>query len=107
MSGTGDFNRDGKADVVWHNQQTGQVVYWLMNGVFNWATGYFPGPVSPDWRIASIRDFDLDGNPDLWWHNQVTGDMVVWYFNGVTPRSNGHAKPWPDCRRELEASGNG
>ncbi len=84
LSGAGDFNRDGMADLAWHNQQNGQVVYWLMNGVFNWTTGYFPGPVPPEWRIASVRDFDLDGNPDLWWHNQVTGEMFVWYFNGVS-----------------------
>ena len=84
LSGTGDFNRDGMADLAWHNQQNGQVVYWLMNGVFNWTMGYFPGPVPPEWRIASVRDFDLDGNPDIWWHNQVTGEMFVWYFNGVS-----------------------
>ena len=83
LSGSADFNRDGKADLVWHNQQTGQVVYWLMDGVFAWTSGFFPGPVSPTWRIASIRDFDLDGHPDIWWHNQATGDMTVWYFNGV------------------------
>ena len=59
-------------------------MYWLMNGVFNWTTGYFPGPMSPEWRIASVRDFDRDGNPDLWWQNQVTGEMLVWYFNGVS-----------------------
>jgi hypothetical protein len=84
LSGSGDFNKDGKPDLVWHNDQTGQVVYWLMDGIFNYSSGFFPGPVHPSWRIASIRDLNGDGNPDVWWHNQSTGDMAVWYFNGTT-----------------------
>jgi hypothetical protein len=84
MSGTGDFNKDGKADIIWHNTRTGQVVYWFMNGVFDWSAGYLPGPVSPEWHVASVRDFDLDGNPDIWWYNELTGEMLVWYFDGVT-----------------------
>ena len=30
--GTGDLNADGKTDLVWQNQSTGQLYYWLMNG---------------------------------------------------------------------------
>ena len=31
--GTGDFNGDGKTDILWRNKSTGQNVVWLMNGV--------------------------------------------------------------------------
>jgi len=27
-----DFNGDGKSDILWRNQTTGQVYVWLMNG---------------------------------------------------------------------------
>jgi hypothetical protein len=88
LSGSGDFNKDGKPDVLWHNQQTGQVVFWLMDGALNYSSGFLPGPVSSAWKIASVRDLNADGNPDIWWHNQETGDMTVWYFNGSTYQTN-------------------
>ncbi len=89
MSGSGDFNHDGKPDLLWHNQQSGQVVYWLMNGSFSYSGGFLSGPVNPAWQIASVRDFDSDGNPDIWWHNQTTGQMIVWYFDGLTVARTG------------------
>jgi hypothetical protein len=84
LSGSGDLNRDGKPDLIWHHEQSGQVVYWLMDGVLNYASGFLPGPVGGTWQVASVRDLNLDGNPDIWWHNQTTGDMAVWYMNGTT-----------------------
>lgn len=84
LGGSADFNQDGKPDLIWQNLQTGQVVYWLMDGAYNYSAGYLAGPVDPSWRIASIGDFNGDGSPDIWWRNQNTGEMLVWYFNGVT-----------------------
>jgi len=84
MSGSADLNRDGKADLIWHNATTGELTYWLMDGVLNYSAGFLPGPVDPSWQIASVRDFNNDGNPDFWWRHQVTGDLQVWYMNGTT-----------------------
>jgi hypothetical protein len=30
--GTGDFNRDGRADILWYNSSTGETQIWLMDG---------------------------------------------------------------------------
>ncbi|BAY59987.1 hypothetical protein NIES22_00440 [Calothrix brevissima NIES-22] len=30
--GSGDINRNGKADIIWHNSSTGETQIWLMNG---------------------------------------------------------------------------
>ena len=30
--GTGDYNGDGKADILWHHATRGEVWVWLMNG---------------------------------------------------------------------------
>jgi FG-GAP repeat len=36
IAGAGDFNRDGKADLVWENTTTGQRAIWfLKNGVIS------------------------------------------------------------------------
>ena len=32
IAGTGDFNNDGYADILWRNHTTGDVAIWLMNG---------------------------------------------------------------------------
>ncbi len=32
MIHTGDFNSDGKSDLVWRNSVTGEIVIWLMDG---------------------------------------------------------------------------
>ena len=33
IAGTGDFQRDGKSDVLWHNVATGNNVIWFMDGL--------------------------------------------------------------------------
>ena len=32
MAGTGDYNGDGKVDILWRNGQTGEVDFWFMVG---------------------------------------------------------------------------
>jgi hypothetical protein len=31
-AGADDYNGDGQVDLLWYNQNTGQVAVWLMNG---------------------------------------------------------------------------
>ncbi len=33
VTNVGDFNGDGKADLVWRNASTGQTAIWLMGGL--------------------------------------------------------------------------
>jgi hypothetical protein len=45
----GDFNGDGRADILWRNA-SGEVYVWLMNGT-NLIGAGSPGSVSSDWQI--------------------------------------------------------
>ncbi len=88
--GTGDLNADGKTDLVWQNQSTGQLYYWLMNGTVYVSSDflYNGAAVDTNWKIAGVFDINSDGKPDLIWQNQSTGQLYYWLMNGVTMQSN-------------------
>jgi len=78
----GDFNADGKADILWRNSTTGEVVIWLMNGT-TMTSSTSLGNVSSDWSIAGVGDFNGDGYADILWQN-TSGELYLWLMNGTT-----------------------
>ena len=92
-----DFNSDGKVDILWHHQVSGDLYVWFMNGTSVASASYLTPRSFADtrWQIRGMRDFDSDGKVDILWHHQVTGDLYVWFMNGtsvvggsyLTPRS--------------------
>ena len=60
--GTGDFNGDRKADILFHNT-TGQVAIWLMNGPPPPPHRF--GETVPELARAGTGDFNGDGNSDI------------------------------------------
>jgi uncharacterized repeat protein (TIGR03803 family) len=87
----GDFNGDGKSDILWRQSTTGQVGIWLMDGF----VPFDSRPISaenPNWRVVGIADFDGDGRADILWHQPTTGENSIWLMNGLT-MTDGHAIP--------------
>ena len=84
VTATGDFNSDGKTDLVFQHKD-GTLAAWLLSGASLTSAALFnpstPGDVN--WRVAGSGDFDLDGNPDLLFQHE-DGTMAVWFLNGVT-----------------------
>jgi len=76
--GTGDFNGDGRADVVWRNTN-GSFTNWLSqaNGTFssNDANAWEVVPTS--WKVDGVGDFNGDGRDDLVWRND-NGTFTTW-----------------------------
>lgn len=108
LRGSGDFNGDGKPDLVWQNVTTGDVVFYLMDGTTAFASGSFtPNRVDPTWQIASVRDIDRDGNPDILWNKMDTGQVLAWYMNGTTMVRQGwiNANPLGDTNWQLRGTG--
>lgn len=108
LRGSGDFNGDGKPDLVWQNTTTGQVIYYLMDGVMSFAVGSFSqSSVDPTWQIASVRDMDGDARPDILWNNMSTGQVLCWYLNGPTIVRTGwlNANPLADANWKLRGTG--
>jgi uncharacterized repeat protein (TIGR03803 family) len=93
--GTGDFNKDGKSDILWQNTSTGQASIWEMNG--NTLQG--GGPVSPNpglvFDAVGTGDFNGDGFSDILWQNTSTGQASIWEMNGNTLEGGGPVTPNP------------
>jgi hypothetical protein len=51
IAGTGDFDGDGKADILWRNTATGQDAIWFMNGA-TLSNGPSTGTLDSGWSIA-------------------------------------------------------
>jgi hypothetical protein len=89
LRGAGDLNGDGQPDLVWQNTATGELIWWLMDGIEMSDWGYFTIARIQDlnWRIVSVRDFSGDGKPDLLWQHQATGELQAWYLDGTAVTS--------------------
>jgi DNA-binding beta-propeller fold protein YncE len=87
VQGVGDFNGDGKADILWVHTD-GTVLIWFMNGtaISSSATVTSLGPSSP-WSVQGIGDFNGDGKADVLWLN-TDGTVLVWLMNGATIASS-------------------
>ena len=78
IKGTGDFNGDGKSDIIWQGDD-GTAAMWLMDGTnatFVGAVGPFnPGP---SWQIKGTGDFNGDGKSDILWQGDdgTAGDLA-------------------------------
>ena len=87
IMGTGDFNRDGRGDVLLRNKDTGAWWINLMNGR-SFSGGGTSITKDLDWIIAGIDDFDGDGKDDVLLRHRVTGLWQINFMNWRQVRPN-------------------
>jgi hypothetical protein len=75
IRGTGDFDGDGDADILWRHSE-GLTVTWEMENGDLLTTHNF-GVVGTTWQIAGTGDFDGDGDDDILWRH-TEGLTVIW-----------------------------
>lgn len=107
VAGTGDFNGDGRADIVWRNE-SGEVTDWFgqANGSFVSNYGNFNSRPGNDWHIAGVADFNGDGRDDILWRND-SGEITDWLAtpNGSFASNLGNADHFLDNSWHVAATG--
>jgi hypothetical protein len=83
-SAKGDFDGNGKSDLIFQNQQ-GQVAVWFLNGLsYGSAAWLAQEDLGPHWKVFGTSDFTGDGAPDLLWQHITTGDLFLQSYSGTT-----------------------
>src|SRR5258706_301874 len=85
--GVGDFDGNGKADVLWRNLSPGENYIYPMNGTTILAgEGYIRTVSDLNWQVVGVGDFTA-GSPsraDILWRNGHTGENYIYPMNGTT-----------------------
>jgi FG-GAP-like repeat len=81
IAGVGDFDGDGRADILWRDD-TGNVFMWLMSGNVI-AKSYLTANIWTGWSIVGTGDFNGDGKADILWRD-TSGNVAGWLMSGPT-----------------------
>ena len=90
-----DINRDGRADLLWRHETSGQLAVWFMRFQSPTPTRINGDPLGPgqvddpNWALVGASDFNRDGHADLVWQHQLDGRIGVWKMQG-TALVDGH-----------------
>ena len=101
--GVGDFNGNGRADIVWHNASTHETQLWYMDNhqLVDRGTvlGLDGNPVfiGPPFSIVGVGDFNGNGRADIVWHNASTHETQLWYMDNAPA---GRPRHGPGPRRQ-------
>ncbi|TCZ55956.1 FG-GAP repeat domain-containing protein [Roseicella aquatilis] len=80
IAGTGDFNNDAKADILWRNAG-GEISIWTMDGTTYLGGGTVAKP-GPYWDVAGTGDFNNDGRSDILFRG-AGGEVSVWLMRDL------------------------
>ena len=105
VQGIGDFDGDGRDDVLWRNLATGENYIWLMNGWTIASGGLIRTVADQAWQVKGIGDFDGDGKADILWRNSSTGENYLYAMNGLTIASEGFLRTVADLAWQVKGIG--
>jgi len=75
--GVGDFEGNGLDDILLRNMDTGNVVFWAMEGDGAHSEQSF-GMSAMNWMIEGVGDYDGNGVDDILWQQADTREVGYW-----------------------------
>ncbi len=94
--GSGDYDADGRSDVLLHNAIDNRFDLWSMRGGGAYESELLPDDFGNAAQVVASGDFDGDGMSDILWRDLESGDVDIW---GLTQDSTlgpleGAGDPW-------------
>jgi uncharacterized repeat protein (TIGR02059 family) len=95
---TGDFNGDGKTDLLWRDMASGLLTIWHIDGEkvierLPITLRFEPGDPSLEngpqasgsleWELQGLGDFNHDAKADILWRNPNNGRLMIWHMDGA------------------------
>ncbi len=87
VRGLGDFNADGKQDLLFQHVD-GRLAVWALDGGVL-VEAFLLDPLSttePQWVVKGVADFDLDQKVDILFQRSDDASMAIWYMDGKVLR---------------------
>jgi len=103
----GDFDGDGKADILWRNAGNGQNYLYPMDGrSIKVGEGFLRTVADTNWQVKAVGDLDGDGKSDIVWRHATSGQNYLYPMDGTTIKpTEGYLRTVADLNWQIVASG--
>jgi len=86
---TGDYNGDGRSDILLQNAANGDCYAWLVDGTTVIGSGFVGWRPGAAWVAQRGGDVNGDGNGDVLLRNSTTGESYIWAMSGTSVINSG------------------
>ena len=84
IAGFGDLDQDGVSDILWHNINTGGIVWWKLDNAGKFVSvKWIINSLATGWEIKAFGNINGDANPDIILHHKTNGYVAFWTLNSA------------------------
>jgi hypothetical protein len=97
----GDFDGDGRTDLLWRHDVTGAVYVMLLDGASIVDGAIVHREPDSNWKIVAADDYNGDGRADILYRNESTGQVYMMIMNGTRVASEGMVYQEPNTAWKI------